>query len=567
MNWRALVLTGSLLLAAGRAEIQKHTVAVPMRDDIALATDLYGAGGSPKPVLLMRTPYNKAAVEATARRYAAAGYVVAVQDVRGRYASPGASLPYNNEGQDGFDTLEWLTRQPWCDGRVGMWGSSHVGAVQWQAAAEGAPGLAVLCPTATWSSFYRNIYTGGAARLALIAQAAASRTAPPGASPDWSRVLLHLPLADLDQAIGWRMPWLTGILTHPRPDGFWKRLDLTADLEKVNLPAQHVVGYYDFFCRETVANFQRLRRHGNQQLILGPWDHGTIGKSRVADVDFGAAAQIDLAGENLAWFDRFLRNRTAKPFPPVRYFSMGDQVWHTADAWPPAGVEMASYYLRSGGNANTRRGDGRLTRQPPAKAEPPDTFLADPADPVPAVPANATRPRYSALWGPVDQSPTEDRRDVLVYDLPLQDDLVIAGPIQAELWVSADTPDADWVVKLIDVNPEGVALNLAVGIQRASFRESQRNPPPLEPGRTYRLAVDMAHCAARLVAGHRLRVEVTGSCFPLYDRNTNTDEGPWSSRTLVSTAKVMHSPGAASRIILPVMRSSPRATARAQGGH
>src|SRR5207245_1468740 len=156
------------------------------------------------PVLLMRTPYNKDAVRATAQRYAAAGYAVVVQDERGRYASGGTSLPYNNEGQDGFDTLEWITRQPWSDGRVGMWGASHVGAVQWQAAAEHAYGLAVLCPTATWSSFYRNIYAGGAARLALIAQAAAGRSAPPaGVAPpaDWGRVLLHLPLADMDRAI------------------------------------------------------------------------------------------------------------------------------------------------------------------------------------------------------------------------------------------------------------------------------------------------------------------------------------------------------------------------------
>src|SRR5205807_1975657 len=213
-----------LAVSAIAAPAGRQSVQVPMRDDVLLATDVYGAEtGGRRPVLLMRTPYNKDGAQATALRYAAAGYVVVVQDERGRYASGGTSLPYNNEGQDGFDTLEWIVSQSWCDGRVGMWGASHVGAVQWLAAAEHAPGLAVLAPTATWSSFYRNIYVGGAARLALIAQAAAGRSQPPpGVSPpaDWGQVLLHLPLTDLDRAIGWRMPWLSGILAHDRPDGF-----------------------------------------------------------------------------------------------------------------------------------------------------------------------------------------------------------------------------------------------------------------------------------------------------------------------------------------------------------
>jgi uncharacterized protein len=235
---RCLFLIAAALLAE---RLGRQTIKLPVRDEVELSTDVYGAdAGGKRPVLLMRTPYNKSAVQATAERYAAAGYVVVVQDERGRYASPGTSLPYNNEGQDGFDTLEWITRQPWCDGRVGMWGTSHVGAVQWLAAAEHSPGLAVLCPTATWSSFYRNIYVGGASRLALISQAAAGRSTPPaGLSPpaDWGPVLMHLPLADMDRAIGWPMPWLSGILTHPRPDGFWKRLDVTREVEAVRLVA------------------------------------------------------------------------------------------------------------------------------------------------------------------------------------------------------------------------------------------------------------------------------------------------------------------------------------------
>src|SRR4051794_38973660 len=253
-----------------------------MRDGVRLAADMYSLNLAEKqPVLLQRTPYNKNGSTAVAEKYANAGYTVVVQDTRGRFASEGVFFPYNNEGQDGYDTLDWIVKQPWSNGKVGMWGASYVGAVQYQAAAESPPGLVVMCPTATWSSFYRNIYLGGAARLALIATAAASLYPPPsGTSPpsDWYGTLLSTPLIELDRTIGWPIPWLSGILAHNHPDGFWKRLDLTSEMEKLtSLPAQHVVGYYDFFLRETVSNFQRLStRSEDQQLILGPWDHGSV---------------------------------------------------------------------------------------------------------------------------------------------------------------------------------------------------------------------------------------------------------------------------------------------------
>jgi putative CocE/NonD family hydrolase len=543
--------------------VSKQTVHVPMRDGIKLTADVYLPSPAQKrPVLLMRTPYNKTPVEPTARRYAEAGYAVMVQDCRGRYASEGVFFPYNNEGQDGFDTLEWIKAQPWSDGRTGMWGASYVGAVQWQAAAERAPGLAVVAPTATWSSFYRNVYAGGAVRLALIAQAAASTMPPPdGIAPpsNWADTLMHLPLATMEKAIGWPLPWLTGILTHPNPDGFWKRLDIGKDIEGLDLPAQHIVGYYDFFSREEVANFERMRTTAapaarrKQQLILGPWDHGTIGKSKVADVDFGPNAQLDLTGENLVWFNRFLRGDHTV-FPPVRYFTMGDNQWRTAQSWPPEYAKLTRYYLRSNGKANTRAGDGRLSLQPPHATEPPDVLKADPADPAPAIPAGAAHPKYSALWGPVDQGSTADRPDVLVYRTePLTTPLAFAGPIRAELHVSADVPDADWVVKLVDVRPDGFAQQLAVGLLRSSARESDLYRQRLEPGRTYRLTVDVGSTAATILPGHTLRVDVSAAYFPLFDRNPNTGEGPASARTRIATQKVLHAPAALSAIWLPII--------------
>ncbi|MCX7420876.1 MAG: CocE/NonD family hydrolase, partial [Planctomycetia bacterium] len=220
---------------------------------------------------------------------------------------------------------------------------------------------------------------------------------------DMNDALMRLPLSDIDEAIGWPMPWLDAYLTHPEPNGFWTRLDLTSRLPELQLPALHVVGYYDFFSRESVDNFVIMQRHARdpqtrrqQRLILGPWDHGTIGKSQVAEVDFGPEAALDIAAIQFDWFERHLKQDAAaqaKPFPPVRYFSMGDNVWRDAQQWPPEGVTPTSFFLHSDGKANTRKGTGRLSREAPTKEQPADTFRAtDPAD-------QATKMRWNIDWG------------------------------------------------------------------------------------------------------------------------------------------------------------------------
>lgn len=548
------------------AERRVETARVPMRDGVKLATDVYRDDAfGPAPVVLMRTPYDRTKQKANAERYAAAGYVVVIQDCRGTRASEGVLAPYNNEGQDGFDTIEWITRQPWCGGRVGMMGGSYVGAVQWQAAVENPPGLVTLAPQATWSSFYRNLYLGGAVRLSLIAGWLAGNTPKPdGVKPaDMDVALLRLPLSEIDEAIGWPMPWLDAYLTHPEPNGFWTRLDLTPRLPELQMPILHVVGYYDFFSRESVDNFVIMQTQARdpatrqqQQLVLGPWDHGTIGKSQVAEVHFGPQAAIDIATIQLDWFDRHLKQdpaAIAKPFSPVRYFSMGDNVWRDAQTWPPEGFADTTYYLHSNGKANTRDGDGRLTKAAPTSDEASDTFRADPAQPVPACPVTPTRPIKGAVWGPVDQSALEDRDDVLVYSTgPLEEPLTFAGTITAKLSVSTDTPDADWVVKLVDVRPDGVAINLATGILRGRYRNSLVRPELMKPGEVYEITVDLGPCAATLAKGHQLRVDICGSLFPLYDRNPNTAEGIFGGKTAIATEQVHHKPAALSRVILPV---------------
>jgi putative CocE/NonD family hydrolase len=559
-------LAALALPAAG--EVQKETVTVAMRDGIKLATDIYRDDSvKAAPVVLMRTPYDRTRAKGTAEKFAKAGYVAVMQDCRGTRASEGVIAPYNNEGQDGYDTIEWITRQAWCSGRVGMTGGSYVGAVQWQAAVEKPPGLAAITPQATWSSFYRNLHLGGAVRLSLIAGWLAGNTAKPeGAKPaDMNTALMKLPLSDVDEAIGWPMPWLDAYLTHPEPNGFWTRLDLTPRLPDLTLPVLHLVGYYDYFSRESVGNFVIMQKQAHdeatrrqQRLILGPWDHGSVGKTKIADVEFGPDAAVDPAALQIDWFDRHLKQDAAaqaKPFPPVRFFSMGDNVWHDAQSWPPKGYTPTSFHLRSDGKANTRQGGGRLTREAPKQAEPSDSFRADPANPVPACPVTEARPIKAAVWGPVDQSALEDRDDVLVYTgETLNEPLSFAGNIEARLHVSADTPDADWAVKLVDVHPDGFTQNLATGILRGRYRNSLLKPSALKPGEVVEITVDLGPCAATVAKGHKLRVDVCGSLFPLYDRNTNTGEGPFGSKTLVATERVHHGPGALSRIVLPCLR-------------
>jgi putative CocE/NonD family hydrolase len=555
-----------LLPLGALAEVQLQTTQVPMRDGIRLATDIYSDSSQTRgPVVLTRTPYDRTRQKATAERWVKAGYIFVAQDCRGKFASEGVMSPYNGEGQDGYDTLEWITHQAWSNGRVAMTGASYVGGVQWQAAVENPPGLVALAPTATWSSFYRNIYLGGSVRLALIASwLAGNAPKPADAQPrDLGEAYLRFPLTDVDEAIGWSIPWLDAFLAHPEPNGFWTRLDLTPRLPSLQLPALHVVGYYDYFSRESVGNFVVMQQQAldpatrkQQRLILGPWDHGTIGKSKVADVDFGSSAALDLFAIQQDWFDRHLKQdaaAAAKPFPPVQYFSLGDHVWHDANTWPPEGVRPTEFFLHSNGDANSRSGHGRLSRQAPTANQPSDSFQADPAQPVPASPVTETRPMKSAVWGPVDQSPLEDRKDVLVYSTePLEQPLTFAGNLEAKLHVSTDTVDADWVVKVVDVHPNGFAQNLATGIQRGRYRDSLLKPALMEPGKVYEITVDLGPCAASLAKGHQLRVDICGSLFPLHDRNPNTAEGIFGHRTTVATEQVHHRPGALSRLLLPL---------------
>jgi len=517
-SWRSLLLV-TLIASAGVAESAKSTVAVPMRDGVRLRADLYAPEpGRPWPVLVHRTPYDRKRTEATALRYAAAGYAVLLQDCRGRFESEGSFHPYNNEGQDGYDTLDWIRKQPWSNGRVAMFGGSYTGAVQWQAAVEGAPGLVALAPTATWTSFYRNLYLGGVVRLDLIAGWTAGVAKPAGtpalAPSALAKILLEKPALEIDEAIGWPIPWLDGFLAHPHPDGFWRRLDLAEAVEKLNLPAQHIVGYYDFFSRETSRAFQRLQRTArDQQLILGPWDHGSISQQQTGDLDFGPSAALDVPAENIKWFDRFVKQASGAPFEPVRYFSIGENVWRTAQAWPPRDAQTRHFYFHP---------NGLLAAVPTTGSTQLAALRADPATPVPAA-TDRTSNAYPSLWGPTDLTSVLSRADVATFrGEPLKAPLRIAGEVTAQLSVSTDAPDGDWAVRLLDLHPNGTAYPVASGILRMSFRDGEKTPAPVEPGKKYTVRVDLGPTAIAFQTGHRVGVMVAPSMFPLYAVNRNT---------------------------------------------
>lgn len=549
-------LVRAAVLCAVTLGAEPASVKVPMRDGVLLAADVYGADAArPKPVLLSRTPYNKTGLAGVAERYASHGYVVVIQDCRGRYASEGFYTPYNDDRQDGYDTTEWINRQPWSNGRIGMFGGSHTGLVQWLAMAEEAPGLAAIAPAFTASSLYRVAYRDGALRLALIGSGGTRAHPPPAPRKLPSEIgllhyhlpLMHLPLARLEEAYGWSLPWMSSLLAHPAFNDFWRQTSAEQDIPSSDLPVQIITGYYDFFHHEAVQDFQRVLSRKSKapvQLIIGPWTHGSTGRRRTQDMDFGASAALDAQEANLEWFNRHLRGETSHQ-PLVRYFVLGENRWREAGDWPPTGATPTPLYLRAGQSAAFTS---------PGPHDGGASFASDPANPVPSVPYDRREINRAALWSPLDYTAIATRKDVLTWTTePLSKPLLFAGPLTAELWVEADTPDADWIVRLFALPPKGLALPLAHGIVRGSFRESLSQPSPLVPGQRYKLTVDLGSCAALLAAGHRLRVEVAGSSFPMYDRNTHTAEGPFAKRAIPSNQRIFHQQDQASAIVLPVL--------------
>lgn len=581
MICRVLLLLVSLAAGFGQPiseaiRIEGH-VAVPMRDGVKLYADVYRPRREGRfPTLITRTPYGvqRDGMHEAVIRFAQHGYAVVVQDTRGRYESEGAWDPFRNEANDGFDTVEWAAGQAWSNGKVGMHGGSYLGHVQWQAATMAPPHLTTIFPVLASTSIYHNtFFHGGAFKLALAFGWGAVRMPNRIMNPQYwhsesyspqelkyDQIVWTLPLTELDLASsGQRVGFFRDWLKHQSYDSYWKAISDEERFGKVRVPTYSLGGWFDLLVGGTINGFKGVRANGataaareGAKLIIGPWGHGPTRK--YGDVDFGPTAMRDLFDLELRWNDRHLKgiangiDREA----PVELFVMGVNKWaHFAD-WPVPGTRFTPLYLTSGGQANSARGDGRLQFAVPGAGR--DGYEYDPRNPVPSVGGNdCCGAPFPA--GPRDQRPVEARQDVLVYSTEiLKEAVTIAGPVEMRLFAATDGRDTDFVAKLVDVFPDGSAINLAEGILRARFHKGLDRMELLEPGKMYEFVIDMRGTANVFQPGHRIRVDVTSSNFPQYDRNPNTGEDLGvSARVRTAKQTVFHGGAGRSHIVLPVV--------------
>ncbi|NLF02325.1 MAG: CocE/NonD family hydrolase, partial [Anaerolineales bacterium] len=482
-----------------RSVIVERDVEMQTRDGVTLRADVYRPqSAQPLPVLLQRTPYDKRfSALSFALMAADRGYAVVIQDTRGRLASEGEYYPLLHEKADGYDAVEWAAAQPWADGQVGMFGGSYVGYTQLAAASERPPSLKAIAPTMTFCDPYDMAYTGGAYSLGLSVSWALGSDAllramvlPEGpekaarleqvidlmdgmASGDTFR---RLPVADMP-LIGRSHPpsFFADGLAHPTRDAHWRQV--ACAYESLDLPILHVGGWYDIFAAVTLSDYAGLRRAGNQRqrVLMGPWLHGPF-EGLVGDVDFGvrASAAAVLPDEvQFRWFDHWLKGAEngAMDGPPIQLFVMGENRWRTEEEWPLARAQATTFYLHSGGSANTAAGDGALSMQPPSE-EPVDSFVYDPRNPVPTRGGGLCCWRAALNAGAFDQRDVEARPDVLVYTTPaLEQPVEVTGPVELCLWAATTAPDTDFTAKLVDVGPCGYARNVQDSIVRARFRQ------------------------------------------------------------------------------------------------
>ena len=528
----ALCATLIALAAPQKTPLRQLHVPVAMRDGIHLSANVFLPSEHGRfPTILIRTPYGKGTgLSSNWQALVDHGYAVVVEDVRGRYESEGAFEPFTQEPADGNDTLNWIARQPWSDGKIGMTGGSYLGIVQWKAALANNPHLKAIFPVVSGYDDYLDRFysTGGALKLGNRLEWMAENLRAPAYHADFSQFVLHLPLRSADlAATGLTSEMYRQAVAHPSFDGFWRSISTKEQIDKIRIPVFAVGGWYDNFVESDLAAFAALHKtSGLNRILVGPWPHNM--SRTFPSVDFGPDAQVPVRQLQLEWFDQWLMGKDTPLVsePPVKVFVMGSNRWLEAREWPPPNAQTRSWYLDSGGSANTLNGDGVLgetlaarPRQHAAR----DSFVYDPRDPVPTRGGAVCCNPDVFPWGPMDQRPVEQRRDVLVYTSgALAHDLEVVGPVKVVLYVSTAGKDTDFTSKLVDVFPDGMARNLTDGILRLRYRNSLEKPEPATPGETYRIAVDAGVTGNVFRKGHRIRLEVSSSNFPRFDRNLNT---------------------------------------------
>jgi putative CocE/NonD family hydrolase len=568
-------------------------VAMTTRDGVTLRADVYRPDSPGRfPVLLSRLPYDKS----QRRRpgdidvFVDHGYVVIMQDTRGRFASGGEEYyPLACEAQDGYDAVEWAAGLPYADGKVGTMGQSYLGATQYLLAPTRPPHLEASFPVSAPADFHQCwvYHSGGAFELGwqipyavlmardTIARKGLTETlwpqlerllapAPtPWAPPLSDEAYRRLPLitwADLLRPVA---AYLTDYLRQPEDGPAWWKLSVERQHAQIDVPMYHVTSWYDIFLHGGIANFCGLRARAMtdkaraaQKLLIGPWAHlfpyTSPTSTGTGDADFGPAALVGLHEIQLRWFDHWLKGMDTGILeePPVRIFVMGDNRWRDEREWPLARTRYTPYYFHSGGRANTARGDGILDPRPPAD-EPADYFVYDPTDPVPTRGGNT----LILAMGVQDQRSVEARHDVLVYTSgTLCESLEVTGPVSVTLHAASTAPDTDFTAKLVDVQPDGRAFNVADGIVRARYRDARASPAPLVPDAVTSFTIDLWATSYVFAPGHRLRVEISSSNFPRFDRNLNTGEDQ-ATGTRMQTARqtVFHDRRHPSHVVLPVI--------------
>ncbi|MGE0170372.1 CocE/NonD family hydrolase [Nocardioides sp.] len=527
-------------------------IEMAMRDGTLLKGDLFlPRGDGPFPTVLIRTPYGRHTTlhsepgwSLNALEAARAGYAVLIQGARGTFDSEGEFVEFLDEAQDGEDSVAWVAAQAWCNGSVGMVGVSYLGITQLLAAANGPDALRAIVPGITASEAYNGwTYQGGAFNLGLalswnarLALARLERRAQMGEDvanekarierifADPVSAMETLPLTALADGVS-SMSTYTDWLAHPSRDHYWAAGSVDGKYDHVRVPALHTGGLYDCFIQGTLRNYVGLRQGAatkfareNQRLILTPWGHIATPTDLVGDLWLGPEANFDnaaLPAETQAWMDTFLKGKPADGQARVKVFVMGSNTWRTSSDWPLPEATPTHWFLRS---------DGRLSQVEPG-AEAPDHFTYDPRNPVPTT-GGSTRIWMAGMLmghGPRDRSAIELRGDVLTYTSEVLDrDLEMVGPVTVTLVVSSSAPDTDFTAALVDVHPDGRAIGLTDGILRMRYRNGFETPEMLTPGVEVQIEIDLVAVANVFKVGHRIRVEVSSSNFPRFDRNPNS---------------------------------------------
>ncbi len=536
-------------------------VKTPMRDGVNLAANVFRPkGDGPFPVILMRTPYGKPDDKwDDAKRYTAAGYAMVVQDCRGRGKSEGVWDPFRYDVQDGYDTQEWIGHQPWCNGSIGTSGGSYVGWTQWAPAPKSSRYLKAMVPVVPFANTYDLAYTGGAFQLALLM---GWGTAVGGISlaPDkLQEAFRHLPLRTFTEQFDKKVPYLDDWVTHYTYDDYWKARGIDHRYADITVPILNIGGWYDIFSKVTLDLVTQVRAAStnrevrrNQFVVIGPWTHG-VGAKQVGELDFGTDAGLDLGGLQFKWFQYWLKGRETgiQDWPAYYLFVMGENRWRGENEWPLKRTRFTSFFLHGAGHAATLKGDGLLNSTEPGE-EPSDQFTYDGSNPVPSVGGNNL---VGASAGPMDQAGVEERADVLVYSTaPLEQDTELTGPVKLILWAASSARDTDFTGKLVDVHPDGKAYNLCDGIVRAQYRNGADKPALLEPGKATQFEVDLWVTSNLFRQGHRIRLEVSSSNFPRFDRNPNSGK-PFGTDTELLSARqtILHDRDHASYLVLPVI--------------